>query len=143
MSETTDKREQVHLKQDDVVAQSSQLLDVLEGGGVAIIPLDVAYAIIGNSEDSIRRIFTSKNRSYEKPSGMFSNFDLLKEVQIMDSWKHDIVKAVIFDNDLPFSTVAPFRPDHEIYKKVAPFVMANSTKVGTLDMLLNAGVFHN
>ncbi len=65
MSETTEKREQVHLKQDDVVAQSSQLLDVLEGGGVAIIPLDVAYAIVGNSEDSIRRIFTSKNRWFK------------------------------------------------------------------------------
>lgn len=143
MTDTVTERTQKVVKQGDVVAQSKELLDVIEGGGVAILPLDVAYAIVGNSEDSIRRIFTAKNRSYEKPSGMFSNFDLLEEIQIMEDWKKDIVRAVIFDNDLPMSTVAPFRADHPMFKNVAPFVLKNTTKVGTLDMLLNAGVFHN
>jgi tRNA A37 threonylcarbamoyladenosine synthetase subunit TsaC/SUA5/YrdC len=143
MTDTVVKRPQKIVKQGDVVAQSTELLDVIEGGGVAVLPLDVAYAIVGNSEESIRRIFTAKNRSYEKPSGMFSNFDLLEEIQIMEDWKKDIVRAVIFDNDLPFSTVAPFRTDHPMFKNVAPFVLQNSSKLGTLDMLLNAGVFHN
>ncbi len=143
MNEATVGRKQKIVKQGDVVAQSRELLDVIASGGVAILPLDVAYAIVGNSEDSIRRIFTAKNRSYEKPSGMFSNFDLLEEIQIMEEWKKDIVRAVIFDNDLPMSTVAPFRADHPMFKKVAPFVLQNTSKAGTLDMLLNAGVFHN
>ena len=30
-----------------------------------------------------------------------------------------------------------------MFKDVAPWVIQNSTKAGTLDMLLNAGVFHN
>ena len=143
MTDTVVERPQKSVQQGDVAAQSKELLDVIEGGGVAILPLDVAYAIVGNSEDSIRRIFTAKNRSYEKPSGMFSNFDLLEEIQIMEDWKKDIVRAVIFDNDLPMSTVAPFHADHAMYKNVAPFVLQNSTKLGTIDMLLNAGVFHN
>jgi hypothetical protein len=136
-------KRQVMLRQQDVTAQSTQVLDVIAGGGNAIIPLDVAYAIVGNSEAAIRTIFRAKNRSFEKPSGMFSNFDLLKEIQIMEPWKHDIIKAVIFDENLPFSTVAPFRPDHPMFRRLAPFVLQNSTKIGTLDMLLNAGVFHN
>ena len=143
MTDTVVERLQKSVKQGDVAAQSKELLDVIEGGGVAILPLDVAYAIVGNSEESIRRIFTAKNRSYEKPSGMFSNFDLLEEIQIMEDWTKDIVRAVIFDNDLPMSTVAPFHADHAMYKNVAPFVLQNSTKLGTIDMLLNAGVFHN
>ena len=134
---------QTRLKQDDVVAQSKLVVDVIAEGGVAVIPLDVAYAIVGNSEASIKAIFSAKDRSFEKPSGMFSNYDLLKEIQIIEPWKHDIIKAVVFDNDLPFSTVAPFRADHPMFKNVAPFVLKNSTKIGTLDMLLNAGVFHN
>ncbi|MSO64877.1 MAG: hypothetical protein EXQ85_03585 [Alphaproteobacteria bacterium] len=108
-----------------------------------MIPLDVAYAIVGNSEQSIKTIFTAKQRSYEKPSGMFSSYDLLKEIQIVEPWKHEIIKAVIYDYNLPFSTVAPFRADHPMFKSVARFVLQNSTKAGTLDMLLNAGVFHN
>ena len=34
---------------DDVVEQSKQVLGVIASGGVAIIPLDVAYAIVGLS----------------------------------------------------------------------------------------------
>ena len=88
-------------------------------------------------------IFKCKNRSFEKPSGMFSNYELLKEIQIIDSWKHDIIKAVIFDNNLPMSTVAPFKRDHPMFKNVDNWVLKNSTKIGTLDMLLNAGEFHD
>jgi tRNA A37 threonylcarbamoyladenosine synthetase subunit TsaC/SUA5/YrdC len=128
---------------DDVVEQSRLLLDIIASEGVAIIPLDVAYAIVGNSKKSIETIFKCKNRSFEKPSGMFSNYDLLKEIQIIDSWKHDIIKAVIFDNNLPMSTVAPFKRHHPIFKNVDSWVLKNSTKIGTLDMLLNAGEFHN
>ena len=49
-----------------------KIIDVVYDGGVAILPLDVAYAIVGCTEDAIKRIFTAKNRSYEKPSGLFS-----------------------------------------------------------------------
>ncbi len=143
MTDAASRTEQEIVKQGDVVRQSGQLLDVIAGGGVAILPLDVAYAIVGNSEAAIRRIFTAKERSYEKPSGMFSNWDLFNEIQIVGARERDIVRAIIFDHDLPMSTVAPFRADHPIFRNVAPFVLENSTKAMTLDMLLNAGVFHN
>ena len=74
---------------------------------------------------------------------MFPNYDLLKEIQIIDSWKYDIIKAVIFDNNLPMATVVPFKRDHPMFKNIDSWVLKNSTKVGTLDMLLNAGEFHN
>ncbi len=131
------------VKQGDVTVQSRELLDVIAGGGVAIVPLDVAYAIVGNTENAMRRIFSAKERSYEKPSGMFSNWDLFNEIQIVGARERDIVRAIIFDHDLPMSTVAPFRADHPIFREVAPFVLKNSTKAKTLDMLLNAGAFHN
>ena len=41
------------------------------------------------------------------------------------------------------STVAPFKPDHPMFRNVDSWVLKNSTKIGTLDMLLNAGEFHN
>ena len=47
---------------DDVVEQSRQVLEVIKQEGVAIIPLDVAYAIVGSSKKSIETIFKRKNR---------------------------------------------------------------------------------
>jgi len=61
----------------------------------------------------------------------------------MGERERDIVDAVINKHDLPFSVVAPFRQDHPMIQGFDPFVMKNSTKAGTLDMLLNAGGLHD
>ncbi|MBM3504994.1 MAG: hypothetical protein FJX65_14110 [Alphaproteobacteria bacterium] len=143
MSDYTKPKNQIVLPQGDVKTQATQAVDVIAKGGVAIIPLDVAYGIVSNAREGIARIFSAKQRSYAKPSGMFSNYDLLKEIQIIEPEKHAIIKAVIHDHNLPFSTVAPFRADHPIFKNLDPWVLQTSSKVGTLDMLLNAGAFHN
>lgn len=121
----------------------SRILDTISEGGVAIVPLDVAYAVIAAREDGIRRIFAAKNRSYEKPSGMFGNWRLSGEIHIMDDDRHAIVRSMIEDVGLPFSVVAPFRSDHPIFASVDTFVLGSSTKAGTLDMLLNAGQVHD
>lgn len=135
---THDPVNQATLEQD-----VSKLLDTIEQGGVGIVPLDVAYAVNAMTESGIKRIFKAKKRSYEKPSGMFANFTMCREIHVMDSWKHDLVETIISEEDIPFSVVAPFRVDHPFFSEVEPFVLSSSTLAGTLDMLLNAGQFHN
>ena len=122
-----------------VVEDASRVVKCVKEGGVAIVPFDVAYAIIGNSEDSMRNIFTAKNRSFDKPSGMISNWELFNEIQVCSGWKRDVVSYIINTHNLPMSTVAPFEHKHPIFKKVSPFVIGHSSKAGTIDMLLNAG----
>lgn len=126
-----------------LAAEIGQVLDVVAEGGVAIVPLDVAYAIVGARENGIRRIFAAKRRSYDKPSGMFGDASLSREIHRMDDDRHAMVASLVHDVDLPFSVVAPFRDDHPLFASVDPFVMQNSTKVGTLDMLINAGQAHD
>ena len=116
---------------------------MLTAGNVAIVPLDVAYAVNATTEKGIRRIFEAKQRSYEKPSGMFASFEISRAIHIMDDWKHDLAQTIVEKEDIPFSIVAPFREDHAFFENVEPFVLSSSTKIGTLDMLLNAGQFHN
>lgn len=119
-----------------------RLFDVLAAGGFAIVPLDVAYAVVATLPGGIKRIFEIKRRSYEKPSGMFGNWRLSREIHVMDDDRHNMVREMIEQEKLPFSVVAPFRTEHPLFAKVDSFVMANSSKAGTLDMLLNAGQFH-
>ncbi|MBT3628169.1 MAG: hypothetical protein HN527_08735 [Rhodospirillaceae bacterium] len=127
----------------DMKADAARVVDAVEAGGVAIVPLDVAYAITGNSEDAMRRIFTAKNRSFDKPSGMLSNWQLFNDIQICGERERAVVNCVINEHNLPMSTVASFRPDHPVFEGVDPFVIGHSSKAGTIDMLLNAGEFHN
>ena len=121
----------------------ARMMDVLAKGGVALVPLDVAYGIVTMREVGIRKIFTAKQRSYEKPSGMFANAELSRAIHIMEPAKHDMVRELIAEERIPFSVVAPFRADHAIFQSVDPFVLQSSTKIGTIDMLLSAGQFHD
>lgn len=127
----------------DVAADAARVLDTLAVGELAILPLDVAYAIVGQSADAIRRLFAAKGRSYDKPSGMFGDTALSRELHLLPAPVHDMVEAVIEEDRLPFSIVAPFRADHPLVRAMDPTVLATSTKAGTLDMLLNAGPLHD
>lgn len=121
----------------------TELLDTLYGGGVGIVPLDVAYAIVGHSADAIRRIFAAKRRSYEKPSGLLADWRTSEEIHVLPDEKRAMIRTIVAEDQLPFSVVAPFRRDHPLLRNVDPFVLETSTKVETLDMLLNAGSFHD
>lgn len=123
-------------------ADATEILNVLSNGGVAVIGLDVAYAVIGSKENAIKRIFQAKNRSYEKPSGFFSNWKISNEIHVLPNEKRGMIQEIIEREKLPFSVV-PFNPSHPFFKNVDPFVLQNSTKSGTIDMLLNAGVLHD
>jgi tRNA A37 threonylcarbamoyladenosine synthetase subunit TsaC/SUA5/YrdC len=126
-----------------LLADIDRLFDVLGLGGFGIVPLDVAYAVVATMPSGIKRIFEAKRRSYDKPSGMFANWRLSREIHVMDADRHAMVREIIEQENLPFSVVAPFRTDHPLFAAVDPFVMKNSSKGGTLDMLLNAGQFHD
>lgn len=124
-------------------ADVALLLDTIAAGKVAIAPLDVAYAVNACTEPGIRRIYAAKKRSYEKPGGLFANTAMSRAIHIMEDFKHDLAETIVREENIPFSIVAPFRPDHQFFALVDPFVMQSSTKAETMDMLLNAGQFHN
>jgi len=126
-----------------LAAEVARVLDRLAGGGVAIVPLDVAYAILARGAEGIRRIFAAKGRSWSKPSGLFGNIEISRALHVLPAEKHALAETIIRAENLPFSIVAPCRTGHSLLASVDPFVLANSTKAGTLDMLLNAGQFHN
>jgi tRNA A37 threonylcarbamoyladenosine synthetase subunit TsaC/SUA5/YrdC len=124
-------------------ADIALLFEALAAGGVGIVPLDVAYAVVATTPGGIRRIFSAKQRSYDKPSGMFGNWRLSREIHLLDERRHAMVRELVEQEQIPFSVVAPFRTNHPLLAAVDPFVMQSSSKVGTLDMLLNAGQFHD
>lgn len=126
------------LKQD-----AADVLSTVYAGGVGLVPLDVAYALVGHTETAVKTIFSTKKRSYEKPNGMLSNAQMSDAIHILPDDKRRIIHTIIEQYNLPFSVVAPFDASHAFFDGIDPFVMQNSTKVGTLDMLLNAGQFHN
>lgn len=127
----------------DIEADAERVWTALQAGGVAILPLDVAYGIFAQKAEGVRRIFEAKGRSFSKPSGSIGDITIMRELLVMEPTHVDMARALVEDYGLPFSPVAPFRADHPFLSRLDPFCIERSTKAGTLDMLLNAGPLHN
>ena len=126
-----------------IAEDARRVFEVVRRGGVAIFPVSVGYAIVGHADEAVARIYRAKERSFDKPCGNFCDWRLFNDVIDVPDRARELVRAIIHDHDLPLSVVAPFRPDHPLVRSLPPFALANATKAGTMDMLLNAGPLHD
>jgi tRNA A37 threonylcarbamoyladenosine synthetase subunit TsaC/SUA5/YrdC len=127
----------------DISADARRLVDTVEQGGVVVFQVDVGYAIVGNREPAIERIFAAKARSFDKPCGMFSSWQMFLDLGLVEQRERDIVDTVIHRYGLPLSVVVPYRVDHPFFGCLTARTRTLSSRAGTIDMLLNAGALHD
>ena len=127
----------------DVKADAARLIETVAKGGVAVFPVDVGYAIVGNAEPAIARVFACKKRSFEKACGMFSNRDMLVNLSLLDERAIAIVDSITRTHGLPFSVVVPYKVDHPFFSGLTRRTRERSSRGDTIDMLLNAGALHD
>jgi len=126
----------------NVETDARRAFDVLKSGGIAILPNDVGYSLIGGSTQSLQRIFETKGRAPTKLNAMLGNDDIHREVHVLSARQREIVRAITVDYDLPLGLIAPAREDHPLLRAMDKDAWQASSKGGTVCMLLNAGRFH-
>jgi tRNA A37 threonylcarbamoyladenosine synthetase subunit TsaC/SUA5/YrdC len=126
----------------DIEGDARRAFDVLKAGGIAILPNDVGYSLIGGSTAALQRIFATKGRAPTKLNAMLGNAAIHREVHVLDQHQRDIVRAITEDHDLPLGLIAPARADHPLLRKLDQESWQASSKGGTVCMLMNAGRFH-
>ena len=127
----------------DVKADAARLVETVAKGGVAVFPVDVGYAIVGNAEAAIARVFACKKRSFDKACGMFSNRDMFINLARVGEREQAIVDSVTRKHGLPFSVVVPYQVDHPFFSGLTALTRERSSRGDTIDMLLNAGALHD
>jgi tRNA A37 threonylcarbamoyladenosine synthetase subunit TsaC/SUA5/YrdC len=126
----------------DISGDAARTFAVLQGGGIAIVPNDIGYAILGGSAQSLRRIFDTKGRAASKRNALVGNADWHRDLHICSSRGREIVAAITGDYGLPLGCIAPFRADHPAITAFDQTAVQDSSYGGTIAMLLNAGKFH-
>jgi tRNA A37 threonylcarbamoyladenosine synthetase subunit TsaC/SUA5/YrdC len=122
-----------------VEADALRVFEVVRDGGVALIPLDVAYALVARTPAAVRRVYGAKGRKYGKPLGLVGGLAAHEALHVLDADKRAMVRAIVVEHDLPLSVVAPCRKDHPYLAGLDSWVLGQSTQAGTLNLLLNAG----
>jgi tRNA A37 threonylcarbamoyladenosine synthetase subunit TsaC/SUA5/YrdC len=129
----------VKIQDHDVAADARRVFDVVSAGGIAIIPLDVSYAIVARTLDAVKRVYGAKQRSWNKPTGIFGNQWLHDQLHILDDRSRAMIRRITIDHDLPMAVIARYRIEHPLLSTLDPAVLANAVKGDTLNILLNAG----
>ncbi|MCC7272894.1 MAG: Sua5/YciO/YrdC/YwlC family protein [Alphaproteobacteria bacterium] len=127
----------------DVEGDAQRIVDTVAGGGIVVFPVDVGYAVVGNREAAIERIFACKQRSFEKPCGMFSSWKMFQEISTVGERERRLVDTIIHGHGLPLSVVTPYDEAHPFFAGLTPLTRSRSSRAGTIDMLLNAGRLHD
>jgi tRNA A37 threonylcarbamoyladenosine synthetase subunit TsaC/SUA5/YrdC len=126
----------------DPRADAQRAMTVMAQGGIAILPNDVGYSLIGATAPALHKIFATKRRAPSKLNAMLGNEDLHRELHQVSERGRAIVQAIVQDYDLPLGLIAPCRADHPLLTALDADIYARSTRDNTLLMLLNAGPFH-
>lgn len=126
----------------DIAADARQAFDTLKAGGIAIVPNDIGYSILGGSGSALRRIFATKGRAPSKLNAMVGNRDIHRDLHRCSARGRDVVTAITEDCDLPLGCIAPCRMDHPLLRKLDRETIAASTRDDTIVLLMNAGRFH-
>jgi tRNA A37 threonylcarbamoyladenosine synthetase subunit TsaC/SUA5/YrdC len=126
----------------DVAADARTAFDVLKAGGIAIVPNDIGYSILGGSGPALRRIFATKGRAPSKLNAMVGNRDIHRDLHRCSARGREVVAAITEDYGLPLGCIAPCRMDHPLLRKLDNETIAASTRDETIVLLMNAGRFH-
>ena len=127
----------------DITADARRVFEAVHGGGIAIIHVDVGYAVLAHTADAVRRIYAAKRRSFDKPTGLLGNHALHEALHILGDREREMVRRITQDHDLPLAVIAAYRKDHPLLATLDPFVRQNAVKNDTLNILLNAGELRN
>jgi tRNA A37 threonylcarbamoyladenosine synthetase subunit TsaC/SUA5/YrdC len=126
----------------DIEADARRAFEAIAAGGIAVLPMDVGYSLIGSAEAALRRIFDTKRRAPAKLNAMLGDDAIHREIHLLDRRQRAMVDAIVADHGLPLGLIAPGRMDHPLLRALGPAMLERSTKDGTVLMLLNAGSLH-
>jgi len=127
----------------DIERDARRVFDCVAAGGVAIIHLDVAYAVLARTEAAVRRFYAAKGRSLSKPTGIVGSAQAQADLHVLGKRERAMVRAVTVEHDLPLAVIAPYRADHPFLRALDPFVLQHATRDSTLNILLNAGALRS
>lgn len=118
---------------------AKRVFKCLQKGGVAIVYMDVAYAIVSGTDDALSRVYKAKKRNLRKKSGIVANLQTHEKIQVLSEDSRSIIKSIVEKHNLPISVIAKYKKNYPPMKGLTAFMSKMATKNGTVNFLLNSG----
>ncbi|PYH35859.1 L-threonylcarbamoyladenylate synthase [Aspergillus neoniger CBS 115656] len=123
----------------NTISDAQRVFNVLQIGGIAIVPTEVGYGLLASSVEAIERSFAAKQRRPGHAHGLIGSYELHHELHILDAERFNMTRVLTQDLDMGLGIVAPYRPEHPILAKFTPKTLANVVKDDTIAMFVGGG----
>ena len=123
----------------DIAGEARRTIDVIKKGGIAIVPNDTGYACCGSSMDPLKKIYDTKRRGSHKRNAMAADLETQRELHTLRPARSRWWRRSCRSRPAP-GVVGTFRHGPPVDPQAGRRRMKASTAVGTISMLLNAGV---
>ncbi|PWY68512.1 hypothetical protein BO94DRAFT_540190 [Aspergillus sclerotioniger CBS 115572] len=123
----------------NTTSDAQQVFQVLQSGGIVIVPTEVGYGLMASSVEAIEKAFTAKQRRPGHPHGLIGSYELHQELHILEPEKFHMTRVLTQDLDMGVGIVAPYNPDHPIMANFTPQTLANIVKNGKIGMFVGGG----
>ena len=115
-----------------------RIYQALRAGGLALVPTDVGYGLVGLEESAVRRIYELKGRPSTKPCVAVGNMDILSRVARplapgVGAWIADTTRRT------PLAVIAPLEETAALVTAMSPYVAQQATHAGTIALFFSAG----
>ncbi len=120
--------------------QVAMAYDMIAQGGLILVKGDIGYGLIGNSEDSVRRMYALKGRPIWNRCIIVGNLNVLQDVgQISDKRIYDWLHRLLKWTTVAVSTRV--NPESRLLKTVTGWVHGQLLREGTVAVFLRTGAF--
>lgn len=121
----------------NVHADAQRVFQVLQSGGVVILPTEVGYGLMATSAEAIDRAFAAKRRRPGHAQGLYGTHELHRELHVLDNRRFEMTRVLVEDLDMSFMAVAPCRNDHHLLRALSPQTLSKVTKDGTIAIFIS------
>ncbi|GLA04461.1 hypothetical protein AnigIFM60653_004511 [Aspergillus niger] len=123
----------------NTTSDAQRVFDVLQLGGIAIVPTEIGYGLLASSVEAIERAFSAKRRRPGHAHGLIGSYELHHELHVLEPDRFEMTRVLTQDLDMGLGIVAPYKADHPILAKFTPKTLANVVKDDTIAMFVGGG----
>ncbi|CAG8930968.1 unnamed protein product [Penicillium salamii] len=121
----------------NVKRDAQRVFEVLESGGVVILPTEVGYGLMATSAEAIDRAFVAKRRRPGHAQGLYGTHELHQQLHVLDDQRFEMTRVLVEDLDMSLMAVAPCQQDHPLLQALSPQTLSKVTKDGTIAMFIS------
>lgn len=96
----------------NIRADALRIFQVLESGGVVILPTEVGYGLMATSAEAIERAFAVKRRRPGHAQGLYGTYELHRTLHLLDEKRYEMTRVLVEELDMSLMVVAPYDNNH-------------------------------